>query len=95
MRWYQYGTFTPTMRAHGLRKEAEAWSYGKEAETIISKYLKLRYTLMPYLYSLGKRTYDTGAPFMRALFMDFPNDPQGCSTSAINTCSVPRSWSRP
>ena len=31
---------------------------------------------MPYLYSLGKRTYDTGAPFMRALFMDFPNDPK-------------------
>lgn len=76
VRWYQYGTFTPTFRAHGLRKEAEAWSYGKEAEAVISKYLKLRYTLMPYLYSLGKHTYDTGAPFMRALFMDFPNDPQ-------------------
>ena len=30
---------------------------------------------MPYIYSLGKQTYDTGAPFMRALFMDFPNDP--------------------
>ncbi|GFE87616.1 hypothetical protein GCM10011488_25700 [Steroidobacter agaridevorans] len=76
VRWYQYGTFLPTMRAHGLRKEAEVWSYGKEAEAIISRYLKLRYTLMPYLYSLGKRTYDTGAPFMRALFMDFPNDPK-------------------
>ena len=76
VRWYQYGTFTPTLRAHGLRKEAEAWSFGKEAEAVISKYLKLRYTLMPYLYSLGKHTYDTGAPFMRALFMDFPNDPK-------------------
>jgi len=75
-RWYQYATFTPTMRAHGARKEAEVWSYGKEAEAIISKYLKLRYTLMPYLYSLGKRTYDTGSPFMRALFMDFPSDPR-------------------
>jgi alpha-D-xyloside xylohydrolase len=31
---------------------------------------------MPYLYSLGKHTYDTGAPFMRALFMDFPDDPR-------------------
>lgn len=76
VRWYQYGTFLPTMRAHGLRKEAEAWSYGKEAEAVIGKYLKLRYTLIPYLYSLGKHTYDTGAPFMRALFMDFPNDPK-------------------
>ena len=74
-RWYEYATFTPTMRAHGMRKSTEVWSYGKQAEAVISKYLRLRYTLMPYIYSLGKQTYDTGAPFMRALFMDFPNDP--------------------
>ena len=74
-RWYEYATFTPTMRAHGMRKQTEVWSYGKQAEAVISKYLRLRYTLMPYIYSLGKRTYDTGAPFMRALFMDFPDDP--------------------
>jgi alpha-D-xyloside xylohydrolase len=74
-RWYEYATFTPTMRAHGLRKATEVWSYGKQAEAVISKYLRLRYALLPYIYSLGKQTYDTGAPFMRALFMDFPNDP--------------------
>jgi alpha-D-xyloside xylohydrolase len=75
VRWYQYATFTPTMRAHGARRATEAWSYGKEAEGIIARYLKLRYALLPYIYSLGKRTYDTGAPFMRPLFMDFPQDP--------------------
>jgi alpha-D-xyloside xylohydrolase len=74
-RWYEYATFTPTMRAHGARKATEAWSYGKQAEAVISKYLRMRYTLLPYIYSLGKQTYDTGAPFMRALFMDFPDDP--------------------
>ena len=74
-RWYEYATFTPTMRAHGARKATEAWAYGKQAEAVISKYLKLRYELLPYIYSLGKKTYDTGAPFMRALFMDFPHDP--------------------
>jgi alpha-D-xyloside xylohydrolase len=74
-RWYEYATFTPTLRAHGSRKDTEVWSYGKQAEGVIAKYLRLRYTLIPYLYSLGKHTYDTGAPFMRALFMDFPNDP--------------------
>jgi alpha-D-xyloside xylohydrolase len=73
-RWYEYATFTPTLRAHGLRSGTEAWSYGRQAERVISRYLRLRYTLMPYIYSLGKRTFDTGAPFMRALFMDFPND---------------------
>ncbi len=75
-RWYEYATFTPTMRAHGLRKSTEVWSYGKPAESVIAQYLRLRYTLLPYIYSLGKHTYDTGAPFMRALFMDFPDDPK-------------------
>ena len=74
-RWFEYGTFLPIMRTHGSRKYNEVWSYGKQAEPILEKYLKLRYQLMPYLYSLGYKTYQTGAPFMRALFMDFPNDP--------------------
>jgi alpha-D-xyloside xylohydrolase len=73
-RWYEYATFTPTMRAHGWRPDTAVWSYGKQAEAVISRYLKLRYALMPYLYSLAKHTYDTGAPLMRALFMDFPTD---------------------
>ncbi|PZR33278.1 TIM-barrel domain-containing protein [Caulobacter segnis] len=75
-RWFQYGTFTPTLRVHGSRKETELWSFGKQAETVLAKYLKLRYALMPYLYSMGYQTYQTGSPFMRGLFMDFPNDPK-------------------
>jgi alpha-D-xyloside xylohydrolase len=63
------------MRTHGSRKYNEVWSYGKQAEPILEKYLRLRYQLMPYIYSLGYKTNETGAPFMRALFMDFPNDP--------------------
>ena len=55
-------------------KHNEVWAYGKQAEPILEKYLRLRYTLMPYTYSLTYRTYQTGAPFMRALFMDFPRD---------------------
>ena len=74
-RWFEYGTFLPVMRTHGSRKWNEVWSYGKQAEPILEKYLKLRYELMPYIYSLGYNTYKTGAPFMRSLFMDFPNDP--------------------
>jgi alpha-D-xyloside xylohydrolase len=74
-RWFEYGTFLPIMRTHGSRKYNEVWSYGKQAEPTLEKYLKLRYELMPYIYSLGYNTYRTGAPFMRALFMDFPNDP--------------------
>ena len=76
VRWYQWGVFQPVMRAHGEREHNEVWSYGKEAEPILEKYLRLRYQLMPYIYSLGYRSYQTGAPYMRALFMDFPYDPK-------------------
>jgi alpha-D-xyloside xylohydrolase len=75
-RWFQYATFLPIMRTHGSRKYNETWSYGKQAEPILEKYLRLRYELMPYIYSLGYHTWETGAPFMRALPLDFPDDPK-------------------
>ena len=68
--------FSPIMRAHGERNHNEVWSYGKQAEPILAKYLKLRYQLLPYTYSVAYRSYQTGAPYMRALFMDFPDDPK-------------------
>ncbi|HEU5402504.1 MAG TPA: TIM-barrel domain-containing protein [Terriglobales bacterium] len=76
VRWFQWGTFQPVMRAHGERTHNEVWSYGKQAEPILTKYLKLRYQLLPYTYSAAYRSYQTGAPYMRALFMDFPADPK-------------------
>ena len=75
VRWFQWATFQPVMRAHGERNQNEVWSYGKQAEGILGKYLRLRYQLLPYTYSLAYSTYQTGAPFMRALFMDFSSDP--------------------
>jgi alpha-D-xyloside xylohydrolase len=74
-RWFEYASFLPIFRAHGSRPANEVWSYGKRAEPILEKYLRLRYELMPYIYSLGYHTWLTGAPFMRALPLDFPNDP--------------------
>jgi alpha-D-xyloside xylohydrolase len=73
-RWFEYGAFQPNFRTHGSRRYNEVWSYGKQAEPILEKYLRLRYQLMPYIYSLGYQTHQTGAPYMRALFMDFPQD---------------------
>jgi len=76
VRWFEWGAFHPVMRAHGERKHNEVWSYGKQAEPILEKYLKLRYQLVPYTYSVAYGSYQTGAPYMRALFMDFPGDPR-------------------
>ncbi len=75
-RWFQYATFLPVFRMHGTRQANEVWSYGKQAEPILEKYLRLRYQLMPYIYSLGYQTWQSGAPFMRALPLDFPDDPK-------------------
>ncbi|HSY36750.1 MAG TPA: TIM-barrel domain-containing protein [Acidobacteriaceae bacterium] len=76
VRWFEYGAFQPNFRTHGTRPENEVWSYGKQAEPILEKFLRLRYELMPYIYSLGWHAHETGAPFMRGLFMDFGDDPK-------------------
>lgn len=76
VRWFEWGAFQPVMRAHGARAHNEVWAYGSQAEPILEKYLRLRYRLLPYIYSVAHSTYQTGAPYMRALFMDFPNDPR-------------------
>jgi alpha-D-xyloside xylohydrolase len=75
-RWFQYASFLPIFRTHGSRNTNEVWSYGKQAEPILEKYLRLRYQFMPYIYSLGYQSWLTGAPYMRALPLDFPNDPK-------------------
>ena len=75
VRWYQYNSFTPTLRIHGQRAATAIWDYGTAAEPILAAWTRLRYSLIPYIYPLARKTYDTGAPFMRALWMDFPADP--------------------
>jgi len=75
-RWFAYNVFTPTLRIHGQRPGTAIWEYGTAAEPVLAKFLRLRYALIPYLYSLGYKTHETGAPFMRGLFMDFPDDPE-------------------
>lgn len=74
VRWFEWAAFQPVMRAHGERKSNEVWSFGQEATPILEKFLRLRYQMVPYTYSLAYETYKTGAPFMRALWMDFPDD---------------------
>jgi hypothetical protein len=75
IRWFQWGTFCPIFRTHGTRPDNEAWSFGAEAEAIISDFINLRYRLMPYIYSCARMVTETGRPIMRALCLDFPEDP--------------------
>jgi len=73
-RWFEYSTFVPIFRTHGSRFQNEVWSYGKQAEPILTKYLLMRYQLLPYIYSLSYQSWKTGAPFMQALPLVFTDD---------------------
>src|SRR5690242_9168784 len=73
IRWFQYGTFCPIFRVHGTRtnNQNELWSYGAEAEKILTEFDKLRYQLLPYIYSIAWKTTSESYTPMRPLVMDF------------------------
>ena len=76
VRWMQHGALTPTMRPHGVDNlPTEPWRFGAEAETIIRDFVRLRYQLMPYLYTLAWENHTTGLPIARPLFFADPSDP--------------------
>jgi alpha-D-xyloside xylohydrolase len=76
IRWFQFGTFNPILRAHGTRttNQNELWSYGPEAQKILVSYDNLRYRLLPYIYSLAWKTTSENYTPMRGLVMDFRTD---------------------
>lgn len=76
VRWFQYGAFCPIFRVHGTRKpdHNELWSYGPDAESILTSFDRLRYRLMPYIYSLAWKVTSQNYTLMRPLAMDFRSD---------------------
>ena len=73
LRWIQTATFLPMMRVHGYMSDTEIWRYGKETERIATNTIKLRYSLLPYIYSQAAVVAD-GGTLMRPLVMDFAAD---------------------
>lgn len=75
-RWISIGAFSPFFRGHSMinTRDCEPWSYGEEAEQIARNYIKFRYRLMPYLYSLFYDASKTGMPVQRSLALDYAFD---------------------
>ena len=76
-RWYQFGAFCPLFRAHGQYPFREVWNIAPEnhpAYRSILYYTRLRYQMMPYIYSLAGMTYFDDYTMMRPLVMDFGED---------------------
>ena len=77
VRWMQYGLFCPVFRSHGADAPREIWQFGKKGEPVydaIEKQIRLRYRLIPYLYSTAWQVTSNNDSYMRPLFSDFAND---------------------
>ncbi|MDE6325128.1 MAG: xylosidase, partial [Duncaniella sp.] len=76
-RWMQFGTFCPMMRSHGTEVPREIWNFGKRGDKCFDaqeKMIKLRYRLLPYIYSTSWDVSANDGTFMRPLLMDFASD---------------------
>jgi len=74
IRWVQFGMFTSHPRLLASFPN-EPWQFGKKAERIFKKYAKLRYKLIPYIYSIAYESIDNIIPFIRPLVLEYQDDP--------------------
>jgi alpha-D-xyloside xylohydrolase len=77
VRWLQYAAFTPMMRSHGTDVPREIYNFGQKGEPVydaLHAFIKLRYSLLPYIYSTSWDVTKNQSSFMRALVMDFATD---------------------
>lgn len=76
-RWFEFGTFAPLLRVHGESPHREMWEFGGESHPAYQAQLKfdrLRYHLLPYIYSVAGNVTHEDSTIMRALVMDFRAD---------------------
>jgi alpha-D-xyloside xylohydrolase len=74
IRWAQFGLLSSHARFHGIRAR-EPWRYGDQAVEIVREFSRLRYRLLPYIYSLAREAEATGLPVVRPLLLEYPEDP--------------------
>ena len=74
-RWLPFGFLTSHTRAHGA-PPTEPWLYdSKRVQDVFRKSAEMKYRLMPYVYAQAKECTEKGLPMLRALFVEFPDDP--------------------
>lgn len=77
VRWMQYALFCPVFRSHGADAPREIWQFGKKGEPVydaIEQAIRLRYRLLPYLYSTAWQVTSNNESYLRPLFSDFAQD---------------------
>ncbi|MBS0380849.1 MAG: glycoside hydrolase family 31 protein [Proteobacteria bacterium] len=75
-RWIEFGAFTPIFRVHGtFGEKRQPWRYGPVAEVAATDAIRLRYSLIPYIYAYERADYTHGVGLVRPLGFDWPHDP--------------------
>jgi hypothetical protein len=75
-RWVQFGAFSPILRTHTTKNpqaERRIWAYPPEFSEPMRNAFLLRYSLIPYIYTSSRHTYDTGVSFFRPMYYDYPD----------------------
>lgn len=78
-RWCAFGLLSSHSRLHGNSSYRVPWLFDEEAVDVLRHFTKLKCRLMPYIFAKAIETHETGVPLLRAMFLEFPNDP-GCDT---------------
>ncbi len=73
-RWFQFGAFCPMFRVHGTGGPKEVWRFPKATQAVLADFIRLRYHLLPYIYSDAWSVTHDNASMLRPLVMDFQND---------------------
>ena len=74
IRWFQLGSFLPLFRTHSAKGNGnrEPWAYGEDVLEIIRKFLEIRYSLLPYWFSVAYESHKTGHPIIRPVSYLYP-----------------------
>jgi alpha-glucosidase (family GH31 glycosyl hydrolase) len=77
VRWVEWGVFSPLFKVHywiNPRLDRRLWHYPPPIYRILRRYYRLRYRLLPYIYTAAYRTFRTGVAFVHPLYYDWPRD---------------------
>jgi len=81
-RWMQYGALSPIFRTHSTKRATlnkEIWNFRGDFFKAQHDAIRLRYTLAPYIYTMARKTYDTGISLCRPMYYDYPENDEAYS----------------
>lgn len=82
VRWMQFGAFSPIFRTHSskdARIKKEVWNFPYKYSRTLTNVINLRYTLVPYIYTMARKDYDTGISLCRPMYYDYPEKSEAYS----------------